>query len=266
MHADLNSAENLGVKATVQIELPEPWEGRNYQKTRLLLLGESAYSWMEDGEIVHPSSRHAHEAVEWLLNDPKAFGTFPFMTKLSRGLAAEEWPSRERLRAVWSEAAFANYVPDSVGLGAGNRPSSEHWRKARAHWPHLLDRLRPRVVIVLGKDLWRNMPEADFYLLDDVQAYRLSTGEWAMCWAINHPASRRNAPSWMRLAQFIKFARDREIYDTRPEADKVARHYFKEANKAKVIEGCDDLLDARMAEEAEEEAERRRAGFHVVSK
>jgi len=70
--------------------MSEPWKGRHYEQHQLLLLGESAYSWMEDGEVTHPSPRHAVELVEEAIGE---FPTNPFMTKLSRALAAEEWPS-----------------------------------------------------------------------------------------------------------------------------------------------------------------------------
>lgn len=37
---------------------PKPWipyEGEHYHKTRLLLLGESAYSWRENNDLQDPS-------------------------------------------------------------------------------------------------------------------------------------------------------------------------------------------------------------------
>jgi hypothetical protein len=70
-------------------QMSEPWIGREYDTTHLLLLGESAYSWMEGEEVRHPSPRHAIELVEEVLRG-KQSGRF--MTMLSRGLARRGKP------------------------------------------------------------------------------------------------------------------------------------------------------------------------------
>jgi hypothetical protein len=42
----------------------EPWKGSKYENTRLLILGESAYSWWEADELQHPSSASIKNGVE----------------------------------------------------------------------------------------------------------------------------------------------------------------------------------------------------------
>ncbi len=180
-----------------------PWRGRDYDTTRLLLLGESAYSWRDarTGEVRNPSGTHAIELVREALD---RFETATaFVKVLTRGLAAEESPSAERIRAAWDGMAFINYVPGSVGDGARQRPSGEMWTLAKEAFPALLGDLTPRTVVVLGKTMWGQMPECDLWLTDDVQGYRLQNGSVAMCWAINHPSA---GLSWRRLADVIRFA------------------------------------------------------------
>jgi hypothetical protein len=104
------------------------WKGNQYEETGLLLLGESAYSWIEDGEVTHPSPQHAIDLVEKVIKD---FPTNPFMTKLSRALTAEEWPNQAQLESAWARAAFANYIQSSVGLGPRIRPTYEMWQEAK---------------------------------------------------------------------------------------------------------------------------------------
>jgi hypothetical protein len=100
--------------------MPQVWRRAQYEDTRLLLLGESAYSWMEDGEVVHPSPRHAVELVEDVIEN---FPTQRFMNTLSRAITSEKYPNKEHLRLAWNRVAFTNYVEGSVGIGSRIRPT-----------------------------------------------------------------------------------------------------------------------------------------------
>jgi hypothetical protein len=180
------------------------WKGRHYDVTRLLLLGESSYSWHENGKLRHPSPHHSSDIVKWVIDDFEGhLGNMPFMITLSRALANEQCPSRDRLRFVWSRVAFANYVTDSVGVGARIPPSAEMWKKAEREFPALLDRLAPSRVIVLGKRMWERMPPTDIEITKEVQGYRLVSGRTAMCWALKHPA---RGLSWRELAAIVHFS------------------------------------------------------------
>lgn len=176
----------------------KPWIGRRFAELRLLLLGESAYSWLENGEVVHPSAEHSIGLVEELL----AGKPVKFMRTLSRGLTGEENPDAQRLQHVWDCVAFTNYVPGSVGEGAAIRPAPHMWDSATNLFPSLLAQLEPRRIIVLGKTMWSKMPPSDIYFTDDVQGYRLPSGRMAMCWAVDHPRGL----SWRNLAAVIQFS------------------------------------------------------------
>jgi len=182
----------------------KPWIGNEYGARRVLLLGESAYSWWDEAGVRHdPSAAHSTQLVD------EAIGNFEaspnFMRTVSRGLANDYAPTPVQLRATWATVAFTNYVDGSVGDGARVRPSPAMWRAAAGVWLTLLDELRPQSVVVLGKSLWASMPESHLHRTDDLQAYRMSDGSIASCWAVRHPAA---GLSWRDLANVIDQARN----------------------------------------------------------
>jgi len=183
----------------------EPWQGEDYRDNRLLLLGESAYSW--DDPVrgrVDPSPTHSVEMIEEAVGGK----LHRFTGMLTRALAGCCEPTGEQITAAWAKAAFTNYVPGTVGLGREARPKKEHWNKAREAFPQLLAELAPQTIIVLGKTMWSMMPDTQFYVTDLVQAYKLPDGGRAMCWAVDHPA---RGLSWEKLARVIAFAHRGEL-------------------------------------------------------
>jgi hypothetical protein len=106
----------------------EPGKKPEYKKTRLLILGESAYSWWEDDELQHPSLQHSSETVQWAINAFPSCGRFFAM--ISRALANDETPTKARLQAVWNCVAFTNYVSTTVGEGPPRPPTREMWAAA----------------------------------------------------------------------------------------------------------------------------------------
>lgn len=184
----------------------QPWIGREYDSTRLLILGESAYSWWEADELRHPSPQHSKITVGWAIDKFPNCGRFFAM--VSRALADEENPTRDRLQFVWDRAAFTNYVSGTVGDGSRTRPTPTMWADAKRDFLPEVSKLAPKRVIVLGTTMWGEMPETDIYITDDVQGYRLGGGEIMMCCAVNHPAG---GLSWRKLASVIHFTYEREL-------------------------------------------------------
>ena len=185
------------------------WRGSLFSERKLLLLGESAFSWTnEDGDIVHPSPGHARQSIEEVVQSGNAGGGF--LQKLTRGLTASENPTPEQVRNAWNRVAFANYVPGTVGVGPRVRPSIDMWANAAQGFLDLLERIGPSSVIVLGKTAWRKMPDAHLWLTDDVQGYKLKNERFAMCWALPHPSA---GLGWRRLAQVIAFVTEGKIIE-----------------------------------------------------
>ena len=187
-----------------------PWVGNHYDETRLLLLGESAYSWRdENNELQHPTLDHPTIMVNEVLNDFRNAADMRFIRMLSQGLAGDREPSRERLHHVWHRVAFTDYVGGTVGEGPGEHPTPDMWEAAgHAFRPDILNSLRPRRIIVIGKTMWSQMPKGDVHLTDDMQGYFLDDHSVAMCWALHHTSA---GVGWTRLADTIHFALGREL-------------------------------------------------------
>jgi len=187
----------------------KPWIGSEYESTRLLILGESAYSWWEGDELRNPSLEHSTEMVKWAvenrLEDNRFFGM------VSRALARTQNPNRKCLETLWNRVAFTNYVSQTVGEGARNPPTPAMWEAAKREFLPGLSRLFdpiPRRVLVLGKTLWDKMPEnTDVFLTDDVQGYQIGN-QLVLCWATYHPAG---GLSWRQLAAVIHFTYGQEL-------------------------------------------------------
>jgi hypothetical protein len=182
-----------------------PWKGHEFHGTRLLILGESAYSWEDDSGILRePGPDHSILLVE---DAKKDIDRSRFMKMVSQGLANDENPSIERLAEVWNKVAFTNYVPELVGKFIvpkdRPRPSSRHWERAKAEFRDILELIEPLRLIVLGRTMWEEMPAADYGDGKGAQAYELSTGELCWCQPLPHPA---RGLDWRRLAATIYFA------------------------------------------------------------
>jgi hypothetical protein len=178
-----------------------PWQGVNYPARRLLLLGESCYSWRENGELIHPEPHHPVNLAEWAMAEPDT--PIRFLRKLTRALCGVEAPSAEQTQIAWQSIAFTNYVPVAVGEGHAANPTVALWAQAASELPDVLNLLKPRLVIVLGREMWNRMPETQVILGDYVQGYTLENGETAMCHVIAHPS---RGPSWTEYAAFIQAA------------------------------------------------------------
>jgi hypothetical protein len=178
----------------------EPWKGKHYSTTRLLLLGESTYSSNKVGESVDPMPRRSIDIVEWQIQSfPKTKG---LPKALSRAICNDKSPSPERLAYCWDRVAFTNYVPAAV-VNVKNRPTREMWQQAKKEFPQILKCLHPKRIIVLGKTAWANMPEtADCFDKEgNVQTYRLTSGELCYCWAMVN-----RGLAWRTLSSIIHFA------------------------------------------------------------
>jgi hypothetical protein len=127
---------------------------------------------------------------------------------VSCGLANAQNPTRDRLKFVWDRAAFTNYISLTVGDGLRTRPTPAMWADAKRDFLPAVSKLAPKRVFVLGTKMWGMMPDADIYITDDVQGYRLGSGQIMMCCAVSHPAG---GLSWRKLASVIHFAYQPEL-------------------------------------------------------
>ena len=72
---------------------------------------------------------------------------------------------------------------------------------ARAEKPFLtlLERLSPSRIIVLGKEMWDNMPSTAAFFTQDIQAYALPGDALAWALALAHPRAKPQRPGCLFL-------------------------------------------------------------------
>lgn len=178
-----------------------PWMGSDsrYEERRLLIVGESCYDYWEGDELLSPAPDHPTVLVEHIKSNFRQGSNF--MKKLTRALCGCESPSPEQVSDAWSSVALTNYYPITVGEGPTGLKTSEGWKQAAQEWPMILERTKPKNVIILGLGMWKDcFPIADEVRSERRHGYRLSTGDIAMCHATMHPS---RGPSWSEYVKFI---------------------------------------------------------------
>jgi len=181
----------------------EPYLGTSFKDRRLLLLGESCYSWIDKaGERCHPQQDHPKLTVGWAIQDiPRT--DHPLCQMMTRGLCGAYAPSLDARRAAWASVAFANYIPVTVGDNPRVRPKKAHWDQAANEWCDLLARVKPRNIVVIGKQLWDRLPHSDDEVADiaKVAVYRLTDNSPVTCRWMYHSAA---GGSWRTLMATIE--------------------------------------------------------------
>jgi hypothetical protein len=196
-----------------------PWVGSRYSERRTLLLLQSCYDWKDDqsGEIIVPTQDHPRVLINHEVKNP--LHNARTIIKLTRAVSGCERPSPEQAESGWNKYAYTNYIPVSDGFGPSARPRKDTWRQAKEEWPALLDQLKPKTIIVLGKQCWNKMPART--IRDDAanpfnyntlnEGYRLANGDVAMCYVIKHPS---RGPSFMEYSKFILAAENMRLNST----------------------------------------------------
>lgn len=68
------------------------------------------------------------------------------------------WSSQEARRKFWSCAVFYNFIQETVGASPRIRPTDEMWRNGAPALEEVLIEYEPGFVLVLGTQLWANLP------------------------------------------------------------------------------------------------------------
>lgn len=180
-----------------------PWKGSNYSKTRVLILSESAYSWLDKGRIVDPSPSHpSSQILHWGI---KHFGKPGYYKAMGQAICGTKTPTIDQLRRAWNDYAYTVFVQSTVGLGARKRPTKKQFGAAAPHLKSILEEIRPLKVIVTGKTMWNHHMRCDGpHLCDDLQAYKLLDGTLVWCLAVPHPANRTEGFKWEWVGENIR--------------------------------------------------------------
>lgn len=135
----------------------QPWIGERYAEAelyglRILLLGESHY-----GKGDEDSAFTRRVVKKWGQEKRHRFFTITARFILRQG-QGNRLSSAQR-REFWDKVAFYNYVQEIVGKKARIRPTREMWKRSEQSYYKVLHDLKPDLVVVLGKQLAKNLPE-----------------------------------------------------------------------------------------------------------
>ena len=175
----------------------QPWIGEHYHEAdlyglRILLLGESHY-----GKGDEDSSFTKRVVKKWGQDNHNRFFTKIAKFILNQGKGGNL--STAKRRAFWEQVAFYNYVQEIVGAKARIRPTREMWKRSQEAYYEVLQHLKPDLVVILGKQLARNLPAP----LDGI----------TMC-KVNHPSSGFKYESHVQsLVDAIDEAKRRKLLD-----------------------------------------------------
>jgi hypothetical protein len=133
----------------------DPWIGSQYRSegyrgVRLLILGEAHYS----------SERERSTFTIEMIRSLAQQGRFRFYSATQRlVVGGRGWLSEPERRDFWERVAFYNYIQTFPGSRPRERPTPEMWAAARAPFLATIAELDPQLVLVLGRELRRNLPE-----------------------------------------------------------------------------------------------------------
>lgn len=127
----------------------EPWVGRNYQAGgAFLILGESHYGPPDlPGNFTQVLTQEYADG-EW---------NHRFWTNIMQAVMGRPYWEIDR-NEFWASVAFYNYVQQPVAETAGVAPTSEMFMSSKTAFFSVLNRLKPKSVLVLSKRLWDNLP------------------------------------------------------------------------------------------------------------
>src|SRR5579871_1141391 len=135
----------------------DPWIGGRYagegiRGVRLLILGESHYSEPKDNR-----SGFTEDVVREFVQG-RRHRFFTVAQRLVSG--GRGWPSDTDRKEFWDRVAFYNYIQTCL-QATRCRPTPVMWLAAREPFLQTLGGLvpRPQLLLVLGRELRRNLPE-----------------------------------------------------------------------------------------------------------
>lgn len=179
----------------------KPWKGNHFSTNgflskRVLILGESHYQWDEDVSLTEDLT------IECILEQIEGGATKQFWTNIAITFLNKR-PSLEDKEQFWHSVAFYNYVQANVGFGPRVRPTREMWANSQKAFFEVLQELRPQCVIVLGYQLWENLPSQgekgpiiEAAEQQETWKYPIEDDNFTLAYAIKHPSAGFSGWTW----------------------------------------------------------------------
>jgi hypothetical protein len=179
-----------------------PWQGDTYSSApfgkKVLILGESHYSWKGSGDI---SSQH-DLTIKCVREQLSSSFTKAFWTNVAI-MFLNYKPMHPQKLTFWHSVAFYNYVQYSAGDGPRIAPKPETWKNSAGAFFQVLELLKPQLIVALGYRLWRQLPNEnrgpieklpDFHYVNTAR-YDYASGS-CFTVSIRHPSSGFNGRGW----------------------------------------------------------------------
>lgn len=159
-----------------------PHIGSDYSKTRFLILGESAYSGRDTAtrKMIHPERMRKYPS--WVVHNGVVNFVgrkSDFASRITQALTGQRQPDEQMRQKAWDQCAYTLYVQENVGIsprGQPNRPTTAMYRSAETPFLSMLEKMKPRRVLVVGREMWKNMPKGDKRRGKYIRAYKLASG------------------------------------------------------------------------------------------
>lgn len=139
-----------------------PYVGQYYERglvgsKKVLLLGESHYRPSDPLSLKAKQEFTITNFEDYASSNCQIYPRNGFWGRLQCLATRSQNPTRDASAEAWRRLAYANYVQDFVGQKARVRPTPTLWETGEAALMELLRRLRPDVVLVLGRATWNHL-------------------------------------------------------------------------------------------------------------
>jgi hypothetical protein len=153
-----------------------------------MVLGESHYGTEEE-------ARDQYFTIE-LMERVVTGWRYAFWTRVASVFLGRR-PTDEDYVRFWQSVMFYNFIQESVGRVSRTRPTPAMWTNAVPAFQEVLERYRPLFILVTGKQLWDNLPNAGQIGPTIALPDRGQRESWlyshpgghALSFGINHPQS-----------------------------------------------------------------------------
>jgi hypothetical protein len=181
----------------------KPWIGKQYNRRsqhgmKVLIMGESAYDWKENGRVRTASVK---QIINWYWKKGQ-YGKSKFPRNLVKLFLSDEEREPKNLEGLWNSVAYANFIQSRVGIGARARPTTSMCRDSFEPTEALISEIAPDCIIIASRLAWNwlkglGRPGPRLRVKGSAHETRIfptSKGQSALAVRVLHPARRDFRP------------------------------------------------------------------------
>lgn len=172
----------------------EPWVGANYggglYGKKILIIGETHYCENPDdcdceqtGDSDLCKKKTRLEVESQLGENSSSNSVYAKIAKMLLGKESNKDLSEEEKKEFWHSVAFYNYVQISGIKCSQLLPTKDMWDLSEKAFHEVIEVLAPDFILVLGEELWNNLPgqddeETDWPIATKIQIGEISEQTW----------------------------------------------------------------------------------------